>query len=157
MAMKLSSPAFGHDEKIPLRYTGDGEDLSPPLSWSEAPGGAVELAVICDDPDAPTQEPWVHWVVYAIAPDAGGLPEGLPAQAELPPPVRARHGLNTWGKLGYGGPAPPRGHGLHHYNFDLYALDAALDLEPGATKSVLLGAMEGHILEKTRLTGVYQR
>lgn len=146
---KLTSSAFEADARIPKKYTGEGEDLSPSLSWSGVPDGAKELALICDDPDAPMPEPFVHWVLYGIPADRSSLPEG---SAE-----GITEGQNDFGNSGYGGPMPPPRHGVHHYYFKLYALDKAVDLGPGATKKELLRAMEGHTLEEAELIGTYER
>jgi Raf kinase inhibitor-like YbhB/YbcL family protein len=115
--------------------------------------------LIVDDPDAPIAEPWVHWVIYKIPGSATGLKEGIPRQEKLDDPKGALQGKNTWpsGNLGYRGPAPPRGHGVHHYHFKLYALDAELDLKPGLDKKALLAAMAGHILAQGELIGTFQR
>ena len=114
----LTSTAFDPGETIPVRHTADGVDVSPAMSWSGAPAGVKEFALICDDPDAPQTDPWVHWVVYALPPDTAGLPEGLPRLVKLASPVGARQGANSWPKdnVGYRGPAPPRGK-VHHYHF----------------------------------------
>jgi hypothetical protein len=157
MSFRISSPAFAGNEKIPLRYSGDGEDISPPLVWGNVPKGTAELALICDDPDAPTAQPFVHWVIYGLSPELKGLPEAVPTQAELTEPVKARQGENSWGNTGYGGPAPPRHRGVHHYRFTLYALSKRLDLPAGADKERLLKAAEGSVPAKTTLTGLYER
>ncbi len=155
--MILKSSAFAPNEAIPRKYTGDGEDKSPPLSWSGAPDGTKELALIVDDPDAPTPTPWVHWVLYAIPPDTTGLPEGIAPSQRVSEPPGLMQGKNSWGKVGYGGPAPPRGHGRHRYFFKLYALNAPLGVEPGLSKEALLKAMSGHVLAEGELVGTYQR
>ncbi len=158
--LTLTSSAFAHGEPIPQQYTGEGKDLSPPLAWSNVPEGVQEFALICDDPDAPRDEPWVHWVIYKIPGDVRSLPEGIPRQAVLTNPPGARQGVNSWpsNNLGYRGPMPPPGHGPHRYFFKLYALDAKLDLPAGKpTKEKLLGAMQGHILAETELMGIYER
>jgi len=158
--LKIETKAFAPGGPIPAMYTGDGADVSPALTWSGVPEGTRELALICDDPDAPTPEPWVHWVIYKIPATATGLPEGVPAGAKIEKPVAALQGLNSWpsGKIvGYRGPAPPPGHGVHHYHFKLYALDAALDAKPGVSKKVLLKAMEGNILAEAEVVGTYKR
>ncbi len=157
MTVTIRSSAFANGEPIPRRYSGEGEDVSPPLSWSGVPDGAKELAMIVDDPDAPTAQPWVHWVIYKIPPDAAGLAEGIAADAQLTSPAGALQGRNTSGDIGYHGPMPPPGHGVHHYYFKLYALDVQLDLKAGADKQALLAAMEGHILGRGELVGAYQR
>lgn len=157
--MELHSPAFRPGGRIPQDYTGDGRDLSPPLSWSQVPQGTKELALICDDPDAPANEPWVHWLIYHIPTTATSLPEGIGSQ-----PGKSSDGLqqghNSWrtGKtIGYRGPAPPPGHGVHHYHFHLYALDEPIPLSGGATKAELLDAMQGHVLAEAEVIATYQR
>ncbi len=155
--MTLKSPAFGPNETIPRKYTGDGEDASPPLSWSGAPAGAKQLVLIVDDPDAPTPSPWVHWVLYAIPADTTSLPEGITPSLRVSQPPGLLQGKNSWGKVGYGGPAPPRGHGRHRYFFKLYALNAPLSVEPGLSKEALLKAMSGHVLAEGELIGTYER
>ncbi|MGQ9650988.1 MAG: YbhB/YbcL family Raf kinase inhibitor-like protein [Phycisphaerae bacterium] len=155
--MTLKSPAFGPNQAIPRKYTGDGEDKSPPLSWSGAPDGTKELALIVDDPDAPTPTPWVHWVLYAIPPDTTSLPEGITPSLRVSEPPGLMQGKNSFGKVGYGGPAPPRGHGRHRYFFKLYALNAPLGVEAGLSKEALLKAMSGHVLAEGELVGTYER
>lgn len=160
MSISVHSSAFASGDPIPPKYTGDGADLSPPLSWDGLPEGTRELALICDDPDAPTPEPWVHWVIYQLSPDLTSLPEGLPATPRLTNPLSALQGRNSWTSgrtIGYRGPAPPPGHGVHHYHFRLYALDAQLKLGPGADKRALLSAMRGHVLGEGELVGTYAR
>jgi hypothetical protein len=151
--MKLTSPAFTEGQPIPLKHTGQGQDVSPPLKWTEAPPGAKSLALICDDPDAPVGT-WVHWVLYGLPPAVTELPEKVPATETLP--NGARQGLNDFRRIGYGGPYPPPG-SAHRYCFKLYVLDTELSLKPKATKQELLRAMEGHILAQVQLMGVYKR
>ena len=153
----VRSKAFEPGKAIPPRHTGDGEDVSPPLTWSAVPAAAKELALIMDDPDAPRAKPWVHWVIYKLPADAAGLPEAVAKEAEPPDPAGAVQGKNTSGKIGYGGPAPPKGHGVHHYHFKLYALDAALAVKGGLDKEALLAAMSGHVIAQGELIGTYQR
>ena len=158
MSITLQSPAFKQNHQIPRKHTGDGEDASPALSWSGVPESAKELALIVDDPDAPTQEPWVHWVLYKIPPGTTSLPEKVLPALRVSNPAGALQGKNSWPKgIGFRGPAPPKGHGLHHYHFKLYALDTEIDLEPGADKSALLAAIAGHVLAEGELVGTYQR
>jgi Raf kinase inhibitor-like YbhB/YbcL family protein len=152
MAIEVTSTAFSEGEMIPLRYSCDGEDVSPPLAWSGVPAAAQSLALICDDPDAPVGT-WIHWVLYNIPADASSLPEAVPADPALQ--SGAINGKNSWGRLGYGGPCPPGG--THRYFFTLYALDSQLSLESGATEAQLQQAMEGHILAEGQLMGRYQR
>jgi Raf kinase inhibitor-like YbhB/YbcL family protein len=156
----LRSDAFQAGQPIPRRHTGDGEDVSPPLVWTEVPAGTKELALICDDPDAPTPQPWVHWLLYKIPPETTSLPEGIPAAAKLSAQRGALQGKNSWpsGKtVGYRGPAPPHGHGVHHYHFRLYALNGPIELEPGSDKAAVLAAISGHVLGEALLVGTYQR
>ena len=158
-AMDIQSSAFSNSQPIPRQYTGDGQDVAAPLSFSAVPPGTVELALICDDPDAPRPEPWVHWVIYKIPADASGLAEGVPRQAQLSAPLGAIQGENSWpaDNIGYRGPLPPKGHGVHRYYFKLYALDQAVSAEAGLDKAKLLADMKGHILAKAQLVGTYQR
>ena len=153
----VQSEAFSQNQTVPPKYTGDGDDVSPALTWSNLPEGTKELALIMDDPDAPRPEPWVHWIIYRIPRDTTGLPENVPGTEKLSEPGGAMQGKNSWGRIGYGGPAPPPGHGLHHYHFKLYALDGALDVKSGLNKKQLLAAMEGHILGQGEVVGTYQR
>jgi Raf kinase inhibitor-like YbhB/YbcL family protein len=153
MSIQLSSTAFQPGETIPKQYTGDGADRSPPLHWSEPPSGTKSLALICDDPDAP-RGTWVHWVLFNLPAQVRELAEGLPSTETLS--IGAKQGKNDFGNMGYGGPAPPKGK-PHRYFFKLYALDAALDLAPGATKAQLTDAMKGHILAEGQLVGKYGR
>ena len=157
MALTITSTAFKAGSAIPKKYTGEGADVSPPLAWSGVPKEAKELALICDDPDAPTAEPWVHWVIYNIPPETAGLPEGVPTKETLADPKDAKQGLTDFKKVGYGGPMPPRSHGPHHYHFKLYALDAPLNLSPKQTKKQVLDAMKVHILAQGELVGTYER
>ena len=157
---QLESTAFSNNGAIPTKFTGDGVDVSPPLSWRGIPQGTLELALICDDPDAPTPQPWVHWVLYGLPPETTRLPEGLPTTAELRTPVVARQGRNSWPSgqnHGYRGPAPPKGHGVHHYHFRLFALDAPLELQPGIDKETLVAAMSGHRLGEAEWIGTFER
>jgi Raf kinase inhibitor-like YbhB/YbcL family protein len=160
MSFTISSTAFEPGAAIPRKYTGEGDDISPPLTWNAPPGNTKELALVCDDPDAPGTEPWIHWVIYGIAADVRTLAEGLPNEPELKTPIVARQGKNSWNSgatIGYRGPMPPVGHGTHHYHFKLYALDQPLGLASSATKAQLLSAMKGHVLAETELIGTYER
>jgi Raf kinase inhibitor-like YbhB/YbcL family protein len=154
MALTISSPAFSAGGSIPVVYTGEGRDVSPPLAWSGAPAGAKSLALIVDDPDAPDpakpQRVYVHWVLYNLPPTATGLPEAV---AQLP--AGTRDGKNDWGRTGYGGPMPPIGR--HRYFFKLFALDTVLPDLGTPTKAGLLKAIEGHVLEQTEMIGTYQK
>ena len=147
MALSLTSTAFEDGAAIPRLYSCEGEDLSPPLAWSEAPEEAKSLALIVDDPDAPSGT-FVHWLAWGIDPSSGGLLEGESASFE---------GTGGFGESGYRGPCPPPGHGPHRYFFRLYALDQQLDLAPGASREELEGAMQGHVLAGAELVGTYER
>jgi Raf kinase inhibitor-like YbhB/YbcL family protein len=157
--MELMSTEIEQGKPIPVKHTADGEDVSPSLSWSEVPDGVEEFALIVDDPDAPTDEPWVHWVVYGISRDARVLPEALPLEPTAERPGKAKQGVNTWkeNNLGYRGPAPPAGHGVHHYHFKLYALDKPVEVSEPVDKRKLREAMEGHIVETAELVCTYER
>lgn len=160
MAIELHSAAFESGAAIPKKYSEDGSDVSPPLSWGNVPPGTRELALVVDDPDAPTAEPWVHWVIYKIPGDATSLAENMPPERRLKNPSGALQGRNSWKSgrtIGYRGPAPPPGSGTHHYRFHLYALDAAMDLGPELDKAALLRAIEGHVLGEGELVGTYRR
>lgn len=156
MALALVSSAFRQHGEIPSRYTCDGDDVSPPLSWSGVPQGAKSLVLIVDDPDAPDPKAprmtWVHWILYNLPPAATVLPEGA-APAQLP--RGALDGVNDWGRTGYGGPCPPVGR--HRYFHKLYALAVALPDLHRPTKVKLEKAMQGHVLAQAELLGVYQR
>ena len=159
MTIQITSPAFRHEERIPKKFTGEGDDVSPALVWTNVPKEAKELVLICDDPDAPTPEPWVHWVIGSIPPTETGLPEGVPRVANPKSVPEAVQGKNSWDadNIGYRGPMPPKGHGVHHYHFTLYALDAQVPLEAGVTKNEALKRIKGHVLAEGRLTGTYSR
>lgn len=159
MTIEITSTAFNQGDPIPKKYTGEGADVSPPLAWKNLPEGTKELALICDDPDAPTEEPWVHWVIYKIPAGEKGLPEGVPRDLRLKQPAGAMQGRNSWPKdnVGYRGPMPPPGHGTHRYFFRLFALDGHLTIEPGATKTKLLEEIRNHVLAEGVLMGTYER
>jgi Raf kinase inhibitor-like YbhB/YbcL family protein len=152
LAFELKSTAFKAGEMIPSQYTCEGQDVSPPLTWTGAPKATRSFALINDDPDAPLMT-WVHWVYYDIPASAIALPEAI-SPAEKPAPG-GTHGKNSFRKLGYGGPCPPWG--THRYFFKLYALDTMLNLSPGASKKDVLKAMEGHILGQAELMGTYKK
>jgi len=149
--MILESEDFRNGERIPPRFTCDGADVSPRLTWREAPADAVTFALVVDDPDAP-RGTWVHWVVFDLPATTSGLAEGAGA-ASLP--AGTVQGTNTWGRRSYGGPCPPSG--THRYFFKLYALDGRVDLGADATSEALAAAMQGRILAETTLMGRYAR
>jgi Raf kinase inhibitor-like YbhB/YbcL family protein len=151
--MELTSTAFPEAGTIPEQYTGDGQDISPPLEWKDAPEQTKSYALICDDPDAP-RGTWVHWVLFNLPATQHELAAGLPVRGQLSD--GAKQGKNDFGKIGYGGPAPPRGK-PHRYFFKLYAVDTIVDLPEGATKQHLEQALKGHILAQGQLMGKYAR
>jgi Raf kinase inhibitor-like YbhB/YbcL family protein len=151
--IQLTSAAFAEGQPIPDKYTGQGEDLSPPLQWSGAPAGAQSFALICEDPDAPLGA-FTHWVVYNMPPATAALSENVPKTETLPDGTR--QGKNGFGNIGYNGPAPPPGK-THHYYFRLYALDTVLNLDSGTTKNDVVSAMKGHVLAEGEAMGTYLR
>jgi Raf kinase inhibitor-like YbhB/YbcL family protein len=157
MTITITSTAFKSGDTIPKKYTGEDKDISPALNWSNVPKEAKEMALIVDDPDAPSPQPWVHWVIYNIAASVSALPEAVHPDETLKEPAGATQGKNDFGKIGYGGPMPPPGRGTHHYHFKLYALNAPLNLRPGATKKELLEAMKGKIIAQGELIGTFER
>lgn len=154
--MTIQSKAFENGQPIPKKHTGEGEDVSPELSWRDVPSGTKELALIMDDPDAP-RGTWVHWVIARIPPATPGLKENISKAEQLKDPSGAIQGNNSWPTIGYRGPMPPPGHGVHHYHFKLYALDTVLPVKPGLTKEDLLAAMRGHVLAEAETVGTYER
>lgn len=149
MAFILESSAFSNGGSIPSKYTCDGDDISPPLSWQDAPTDTKSFVLIVDDPDAPVGT-WDHWLLYNIPATTYELEENLTSA-----PDGAHGGKNSWGKTTYGGPCPPDRE--HHYFFKLYALDSKLNLSSNASKSQIESAMRGHILGTATLMGKYNR
>lgn len=149
IAMKLTSTAFVEGGNLPSKYTCDGDNISPPIAWQDAPASTKSFALIYDDPDAPVGT-WDHWVLYNLPPTTNFLPENATVL-----PAGTKVGLNSWPNAEYGGPCPPAG--THRYIFHLYALDAMLNLSGKVTSSILRQAMEKHILATATLTGLYQR
>lgn len=156
MSLVLKSDAFVDGSPIPARYTCEGEDISPPLSWASLPEGTASLVLIVDDPDAPDPSAprmvWDHWILYNLPPEAA-LAEGITSDLL---PAGTGEGINSWGRTGYGGPCPPIG--CHRYFHRLYALDVRLPSALGTpTKDELLLAMDEHILAHTELVGIYEK
>jgi len=151
--MEIRSGAFGNGREIPAKYTGIGDNVSPPLSWRGVPDGTVSFALIADDPDAPAGT-WVHWVIYDIPGEARSLEEGIPKIRILAD--GGAQGTNSFRRIGYDGPYPPPGP-AHRYIFKLYALDTELDIDPGADKGMINGAMKGHVLAEANITGTFGR
>jgi len=156
VTITVESSAFQNGQPVPVKYTGEGDNISPPLNWSNVPCGAKQLVLICDDPDAPSGT-FVHWVLYNIPLSVSSLAENV---AKGPNPANSKgsaNGANTTGNLGYIGPMPPKGHGRHHYYFTIYALDKELDLEPGLSKDEVLTSLKGHITGQGQVMGTYER
>lgn len=145
--MKLTSSVFESNQSIPVKYTCDGDNVSPQLTVSEVPQDAVSLALIMDDPDAPAGT-WAHWIIFNIDPKTNQINENSM-------PSGSQEGVTSFGKPGYGGPCPPSG--THRYFFKLYALDLKLDLITGADKAAVENAMSGHIISQVELVGTYSR
>lgn len=153
----LMSPDIAIGKMIPRQFTGEGKDAVPGMRWSNVPSQTKSLVLICDDPDA-QDGTWVHWVVYNIPPTIKNLNHLKKTDEKTAEGIM--QGLNSWDvpdNLGYKGPMPPQGHGVHHYHFKLYALDTKLPLKPRATKEQVEAAMKGHIIAQAQLMGTYER
>jgi len=150
--MKLSSDAFTNEALIPSEYSCEGKDSSPYLKWDNVPTGTKSFALTCVDPDAPMGD-WIHWIAWNIPVDLKSLPKNIsPANQS-----QFTQGTNSWGRIGYGGPCPPVGHGPHRYYFTIYALDKVLALDSSAQLDDLLPAIGNHVLGKSELMGKYER
>lgn len=150
--MEIKSSAFENNGMIPSKYTCDGSDISPQLTWSGVPEGAKSLALISDDPDAPMGT-WVHWVAYNIPPNINELKEGFPTDKKLSDGTL--QGITDFKRIGYGGPCPPSG--THRYYFKLYALNKKVNLDAGATKKQLLDVIKDSVIAECQLVGKYKR
>lgn len=146
---------FHDGDYIPAKFTCDGEDINPPIFIGHISEEAKSLVIIMDDPDAPSGT-FIHWIAWNIPP-AGEVPEDVPKVEKVEGPIPMVQGKNDFGRIGYGGPCPPRGHGVHHYYFKVYALDTMLNLPQGATRKELEKAMEGHVIQWGELVGLYER
>jgi len=146
--LHVTTTAFADGGPIPERYAGtDGS--TPYLAWSGVPAETKELVLLCEDPDAPMPKPFVHWVVYGLSPEVTSV--GGPAATG-----GLTEGKNSTGKIGYMGPKPPPGHGVHHYHFELFALDAPLELGPGADRDAVVRAMHGHVRASGEVVGTFE-
>ncbi len=154
---RLTSPAFAEGEAIPARYTCNGRNVSPPLSWENPPEGTVSFALLVDDPDAPGLGAFIHWMIADLSAGLRELPEDVPQGANISSPVAATQGDNGFDEAGYGGPCPPPGDEAHGYVFTLYALDTTLDIPGPFTRQQFRAAMRGHVLGTAKLTGTYAR
>jgi Raf kinase inhibitor-like YbhB/YbcL family protein len=154
MAMTLTSSAFVEGARIPARFTCEGADMSPPLAWSDPPAGARSFALVCSDPDAPVGT-WYHWAVFDLPADCRALPEDYPKDPRV---GGVRQAVTDFRRTGYGGPCPPKGHGTHHYRFNLMALAVpALDLADRLGCRDVETAAKRHLLAEAMLTGIYSR
>ncbi len=153
--IEVTSSVLESGAPIAARFTGDGEDLSPPISWSTPPEGTVSVAIIMDDPDAP-RGTFTHWLLWGLDPDVTALPPGIATKAEISEPVEAVQGTNDFGQIGYRGPSPPPGR-EHRYFIKVFALDTHLDLEPGARRSEVEEAIREHVIERGEFMGTYAR
>jgi len=153
MGFEIFTTAFPREQSIPEKFTCKGPDVSPALRWTGAPSGTQSYALVMDDPDAPAGV-WVHWVVWNIPPSVTEFMENVPKDAELKDGTR--QGKNSFGKTGYNGPCPPPGQ-THRYYFRVYALNAMLDLKPGATAAALELAVKKHLLDRTEIMGKFSR
>jgi Raf kinase inhibitor-like YbhB/YbcL family protein len=156
MTIGLTSSAFDQGQPIPKRYSGEGQNISPPLNWDNIPDQARSLVLIVEDPDAPNRT-FIHWVLYDIPVNTSGLAENVPHQPVLQSLEGAHQGPNSADKIGYMGPMPPQGHGPHRYFFRMYAVDANLNLPQGASVEQVRQAMEGHVVAQGELMGTYER
>ncbi len=152
MSLRLTSDTFEPNQPIPKRFTKEGENISPALSWQDAPAHTASFALLVDDPDAP-KGVFTHWVCFNISPKTHGLPPGIPKRGTVDDGIT--QGKNDFGNVGYDGAQPPPGP-PHHYHFAIYALDTNLPLREGASKQEVMRAMQGHVLEQAELVGLYQ-
>jgi len=154
----VTSPAFNAGQPLPVDYTADGKNISPPIAWSNLPAGTKEIALIHEDPTAPTPQPFVHWLIYKIPATAKALPENIPMEGALPADLAgALQGTSGFRRVGYRGPAPPKPGRVHEYHFIVYALSEPLDVQAGLTKAQLLEAMKGKIIGQGEIIGTYER
>jgi Raf kinase inhibitor-like YbhB/YbcL family protein len=155
-AMQLLSDAFEEGQQIPVRYTKDGDNVSPPLRWRELPQGTRSLALFFENTTPQTEKPFLHWMIYGIPPEIEGLPEGFKHKAEPDEPAALRQGKNAIGNVGYDGPLGSVGRRMR-FRFRLCALDQPLDLSPGSDEKAAARAMSGHVLEQAELGVVHER
>lgn len=159
---ELTSTAFVNGAKIPVKYTGEGEDISPPLAWTGAPAGTKSFLILCEDPDAPSAAnpspdgPFVHWFILNIPANAEVLPAGVPRQEKLSLPAGALQGHNGFDEIGYSGPMPPAGSGRHRYIFTIHAMDRVHVLDPNLTPLEFVQILQGSVLATAELMGTYE-
>lgn len=155
-SVTVESPAFSNGAEIPDDNSDYGDGRSPELRWSGVPSGTRALALVAEDPDAPQQTPFTHWLLYNLPADVRQLPASIPQESKLPRFDGALQGRSSAGTIGYFGPHPPEDDPAHHYHFELFCLDAPLDVGPGANRDQIAKAMAGHVLAKGELVGVYE-
>lgn len=155
-SLEVSSVGFSEEGPIPRHFTQDGDDVSPPVQWSAVPSTTKEIVICCEDPDAPGTRPFLHWLAHGIAPGTTELRENI-EKVKTPATTRMIQSRNGYKKPGYAGPAPPVGHGVHHYHFQVFALDTRLHLDEGADRDVVTDAMRGHVIAFGELIGTYER
>ena len=153
--IELSSTAFPDEGAIDLRHSAYGDNLSPPLRWTPVEGAGA-YAIVLEDPDAPMEKPYVHWMIWNIPGQVTSLAEGVPNNAHLVTPQDAVQGKNDNDSFGYFGPRPPPGHGVHHYHFQIFALDGPLGLHPDADLRALTNAMKGRVIADGELVGTFE-
>jgi Raf kinase inhibitor-like YbhB/YbcL family protein len=156
--IRIESAAFVPGGRIPERFAKADTNISPPLAWTAGHEGTREFLIVCEDPDAPRLEPYIHWILFQIPAEVLELPEGIPAHAA--PKFNgkeARQAKNSAGTVGYSGPHPPQGHGIHHYHFQIFALDRAVSLSEAPSRQELLSAVRGHVTGMGVMIGTYRR
>lgn len=156
-SLTLESSAFNQGGPIPKLYSGEGENISPPLAWGPTPLGTQELLLVCEDPDAPSSQPFLHWVAYHISPQLDGLPENIPKGRTIETGTRVAQAVNDRFSACYTGPLPPVGHGPHHYHFQLFALRKPLRLDDDPGRDEILEAIDNNIIAFGELIGTYER
>lgn len=154
--IKVESGSFTEGLEIPDAHSDYGTGVSPQLRWHDAPPGTRAIALVAEDPDAPKHSPFTHWLLYNLPGDMNEIPPAIPSEARLPQFNGAAQGFTSNGTIGYFGPHPPKDDGLHRYHFEVFCLDAPLELAPGATRSELMRAMAGHVLAKGEVVGLYE-
>lgn len=152
----FSSPAFTDGTSIPPKYTCDGDDISPPLRLRGTPD-IESLALVVDDPDASTEDPFIHWLVWNVPPGIEDIPEAIPHEATVEALDGAVQGTNDFGELGYSGPCPPTDGGKHTYQFTVQLVDTILDLDPGTDSETFQATVEPHVRGEATITGTYER
>jgi hypothetical protein len=157
MSITVTSPVFQANQPIPRKYTEDGDNVSPPLNFADVPTAAKELALIVEDPDAPRPQPWIHWVICKLPAGTQSVPDGVGPDEHPWQFPSALQGKNSWGTIGYRGPAPPRGHGVHRYHFRVFALRGPIAAGGPMTSEELRQAMQGLIIAQGDLVGTYER